>query len=236
MERIMVTDIASAYGRKQVLNGAALMAKAGECVGLVGANGCGKSTLLNILAGMRKADRGRILFDGQTAFDSGTSQTLLSKKQQKQLFILYTGYVPQDSQLIEELTVWDNLLLWYGNRKLLKAELGQQPLCQLGLKELKSMRVKKLSGGQKKRVSIGCALAGHPPILLLDEPGAALDLPGKAEVRRYLQSYKALGGTILIATHEESDLELCDRVYALKNGISREISPSLRGEALMQIL
>lgn len=236
MERMIVTGIASAYGRKQVLNGVDLTAKAGECVGLVGANGCGKSTLLNILAGMRKANRGRILFDGQPAYDSEVLQALLSKKQQKQLFIHYTGYVPQDSLLIEELTVRDNLLLWYGDKKLLEAELIQQPLCQLGLKELTSIRVKKLSGGQKKRVSIGCALAGHPPILLLDEPGAALDLPGKAEVRRYLQSYKALGGTIIIATHEESDLELCDRVYALKNGISREISPLLRGEALMQIL
>ena len=236
MERIIVTGIASAYGRKQVLNGVDLTAKAGECIGLVGANGCGKSTLLNILAGMRKADRGRILFDGQPAFDSDAPQMPASKKYQKQFFIHYTGYVPQDSLLIEELTVLDNLLLWYGDRKLLEAELIQQPLCQLGLKELASLRVKKLSGGQKKRVSIGCALAGHPPILLLDEPGAALDLPGKAEVRRYLQSYKALGGTIMIATHEESDLELCDRVYALKNGISREISPSLRGEALMQIL
>lgn len=233
MERIVVMDIASAYGRKQVLNGVELTAKAGECVGLVGANGCGKSTLLNILAGMRKANRGRILFDGQPAFDSGVS---VSKKQQKELFIRYTGYVPQDSQLIEELTVRDNLLLWYGDKKLLETELIQQPLCQLGLKELGSMRVKKLSGGQKKRVSIGCALAGHPPVLLLDEPGAALDLPGRTEVKRYLQSYKELGGTIIIATHEESDLELCDRVYALKNGISREISPLLRGEALMQML
>ena len=236
MERMIATGIASAYGRKQVLNGVELIAKAGECVGLVGANGCGKSTLLNILAGMRKADRGRIFFDGQPAFDSDTSQMATSKKQQKQLFIHYTGYVPQDSLLLEELTVRDNLLLWYGDKKLLEAELIQQPLCQLGLKELVSLRVKKLSGGQKKRVSIGCALAGHPPILLLDEPGAALDLPGRAEVKRYLQSYKGLGGTIIIATHEESDLELCDRVYALKNGISREISPALRGEALMQIL
>lgn len=236
MERIIVEGITSAYGRKQVLSSVNLSAKAGECVGLVGANGCGKSTLLNILAGMRGADGGRILFDGQPAFASGTLQIPLSKKQQKQLFIHYTGYVPQESQLIEELTVQDNLLLWYGNVKLLKAELEQQPLCQLGLKQLCRMRVKKLSGGQKKRVSIGCALAGHPPILLLDEPGAALDLPGRAEVKRYLQSYKQMGGIIIIATHEESDLELCDKLYALKNGISREISPSLRGDALMQIL
>lgn len=235
MERITVTGIVSAYGRKQILNGVDLSAAVGECVGLVGANGCGKSTLLNILAGMRKADGGRILFDGQPAFDS-TLQVSLSKEQQKQLFIHYTGYVPQESPLIEELTVRDNLLLWYGNAKLLKTELEQQPLCQLGLKQLCRMRVKKLSGGQKKRVSIGCALAGHPPILLLDEPGAALDLPGRAEVKRYLQSYKQMGGIIIIATHEESDLELCDKVYALKNGISREISPLLRGDALMQIL
>ena len=96
-----------------------------------------------------------------------------------------------------------------------------------------AMRAGKLSGGMKKRVSIGCALAGNPPVLILDEPDAALDLPGKADIRRYLGMYKQMGGTILLATHDEIDLELCDRVYALNRGRSKEIDRALRGEELL---
>ncbi len=98
------------------------------------------------------------------------------------------------------------------------------------------MSAGKLSGGMKKRVSIACALAGNPPVLVLDEPDAALDLPGKAEIRRYLGIYKQMGGTILIATHDEADLELCDRIFALKEGMSTELDRSLRGEALLRAI
>lgn len=222
MERIEASGIASAYGKRQVLRNVNISAKAGECVGLAGANGCGKSTLLNILSGMRKAYTGRLLFDGQPACE--------------QLFLRYTGYVPQDGHLIEELTVRDNLLLWYEDKKTLKAALEGPLLSRLGLAELAGSRVGRLSGGQKKRVSIGCALAGAPPVLLLDEPAAALDMPGRMEVRTYLQEFKKMGGTVLMATHEEGDLEICDKVYVLKDGVSREIPVSLRGRALMEVL
>lgn len=223
MERIRVTDIQSAYGKKQVLTGVSLAANPGECIGLVGANGCGKSTLLNILAGLRKADAGSIFFDEQP----------VSKKQQ---FIRYTGYVPQESNLIEEVTVWDNLLLAYGNSEVLKKQLEGGFLRFLGLREMCDLKAGKLSGGMKKRAGIGCAMASNPPILLMDEPGAALDLPGKGEVRRYLELYKSKGGTIIIATHEESELDLCDKIYALTGGKSKEIDRTLRGDALIEII
>lgn len=219
MERIRVEGIESAYGKHRVLKGVSFSAEAGEGVGFVGANGCGKSTLLSILAGLKKADGGQILFDGQKA--------------EERLFVRYTGYVPQESNLIPELTVWDNLLLWYDDKEQLKKELTEGILPAMGIEQMRGMRVSKLSGGMHKKVSIACALAGKPPILLLDEPGAALDLPGKAELRGYLAAYKAAGGTVLIATHEETDLELCDRVYALRDGTCHEIDKTFRGEELM---
>ena len=141
--------------------------------------------------------------------------------------------MPQEGFLINGLRVIDNLSLWYRDKEELRQSLAQGFLNELGVNQMCRTRVEKLSGGMKKRVSIGCALAGNPPILILDEPDAALDLIGKAEIRGYLARYKEQGGTILLATHEESDLELCDRVYALHNGKSREIDRTLRGEALM---
>ncbi|MDE5679619.1 MAG: ABC transporter ATP-binding protein, partial [Lachnospiraceae bacterium] len=191
---------------------------------------------LNILAGLRRADKGMIAFDGVAA-DCVVQGRQRPPKGSGQLFIHYTGYVPQESTLIPELSVRDNLLLWYGDREVLERELAEGFLYMLGLSELCSQKVGKLSGGMKKKVSIGCALAGHPPILLLDEPGAALDLPGKAKIREYLQRYKGMGGTVLLATHEETELDICDKLYALKEGRCREIDVSLRGAALLtQIL
>lgn len=220
MERLQAVNIASSYGRKKVLCDVSITADAGQCVGIVGTNGCGKSTLLNILAGLRKADKGDIYFDGNRA-------------QGKKLFISYAGYVPQESSLIPELSVMDNLRLWYQDAGMLRQSLEQGFLRELGVDQMCRMKVGKLSGGMKKRVSIGCALAGNPPILILDEPDAALDLPGKADIRKYLSIYKQMGGTVLLATHDEIDLDLCDRVFALNQGMSKEIDRSLRGEDLL---
>ncbi|MDE6915858.1 MAG: ATP-binding cassette domain-containing protein [Lachnospiraceae bacterium] len=214
-------NIASSYGKKKVLCAVNIAAGAGQCVGIVGTNGCGKSTLLNILAGLRKADSGEIYFDGVRA-------------QGRQPFIRYAGYVPQESSLIPELSVMDNLRLWYEDADALRQSLEQGFLRALGVDRMCRERAGKLSGGMKKRVSIGCALAGNPPILILDEPDAALDLPGKADIRGYLGMYKQMGGTVLLATHDEIDLELCDRVFALSGGVSKEIDRTLRGEALLR--
>lgn len=220
MERLRAVNIASSYGKKKVLCGVDIAADAGQCVGIVGINGCGKSTLLNILAGLRKAQSGEICFDGNRA-------------QGRQPFIRYVGYVPQESNLIPELSVMDNLRLWYQDKAMLQQSLEQGFLGALGVGQMCRIKAGKLSGGMKKRVSIGCALAGNPPILILDEPDAALDLPGKADIRKYLGMYRQMGGTILLATHDEIDLELCDRVFALSRGVGKEIDRTLRGEDLL---
>lgn len=223
MERIVADNITSSYGAKIVLIGVNIVAGAGQCIGIVGKNGCGKSTLLNILTGLRKADSGDIYFDGKKAQGNAA----------RELFMSYTGYVPQENNLIPELSVMDNLRLWYCDKNLLEQELTRGFLQDLGIDEMCQTKVGKLSGGMKKRVSIGCALAGHPPILILDEPDAALDLPGKADIRRYLDMYRRSGGTVIMATHDESGLALCDRVFVLTGGISREIDSSLRGDSLL---
>ena len=224
MERISSSNIVSSYGKKIVLNGVNISAQAGQCVGIVGANGCGKSTLLNILSGLRRPDKGDIFFDGQRAYN----------KKNNKIFTAYVGYVPQENNLIPELTVKDNLIIWYRNKDYLEHEVKNGFLQTFGIENMYNMKAGTLSGGMKKRVSIACALAGNPPILILDEPDAALDLPGKDDIRNYLVMYKQMGGTLLLATHEESDLDICDRIYTLCNGKCKEIDKSIRGKALIQ--
>ena len=197
-----------------------------QIIGIVGANGCGKSTLLQILAGLRLPDEGNIYLDGQQVKGSAGRSLLLR----------YTGYVPQESNLIPEISVGDNLFLWYRDKHKMKQELESGFLHIMGIDKMYGIKVEHLSGGMKKRVSIGCALADSPVILLLDEPNAALDLPGKEQLREYFLQYQKMGGTVILATHDESDLEICDKVYVLRQGCISEIDRTLRGKELVEKL
>ncbi len=227
---ITVTDITSSYGRKKILNGVSFEALRGDCVGIVGANGCGKSTLLSILAGTLKPKSGSVLYYGREAWkDNGSGRMRGSLEVIRKM----TGYVPQENPLIPELTVYDNLRLWYPDRKLLQQELEQGFLSLLGVGEFSEKQVSRLSGGMKKRVSIGIAMAGMPPVLLLDEPSAALDLVCKEDIRKYLQVYLERKGTVVITTHEESELDLCSKLYVMKDGRLKETDRELRGGALV---
>lgn len=226
---ITVADITSAYGRKKILRGVSFTAERGECVGIIGANGCGKSTLLSIMAGTLKPRSGQVLYYGRPAWsDAGAGRM----RGDKAIIRKMTGYVPQENPLILELSVYDNLRLWYPDKKQLRQELEQGFLGLLGISEFSSKQVNKLSGGMKKRVSIGIAMAGMPPVLLMDEPSAALDLICKEDIRRYLQVYLERKGTVVITTHEEGELSLCSKLYVMKNGQLEQVDNQLRGKAL----
>lgn len=222
---LVATNIHKCYHRREILRGVDLKAAPGECVGIIGGNGCGKTTLLSILAGALKADEGTICLDGQ---DLRRSPALWAKK---------VAYVPQENPLIEELTVMDNLLLWYGGRKkALKRDLESGPAAFLGLKPVIRQTAGKLSGGMKKRLSIACALSGHGSVLILDEPGAALDLECKAQIRRYVKAYRAGGGTVILTSHETGELSMCTSMWALKDGKLICVEGSLSEETLIRYL
>ena len=203
---ITLKNIAKSYGKKQVLKDINLTATGGSCIGILGSNGCGKSTLLSILAGTLAPNGGSFLCDDKDLF---ADQPLRSQ---------LVGYVPQGTPLLEELTAWDNLLLWY-DRDTLREELESGVLKLLGIDGFLKVPVCKMSGGMKKRLSIGCAVAGRPPILLLDEPTAALDLPCKESIAGDLRQYKAAGGLLLLTTHDVLELQLCDAWYIIKDGV-----------------
>ena len=209
--QIEIRQLQKKFKRKQVLRNVHLRAGEGSCIGILGANGSGKSTLLSVLAGVLPADGGQFLCDGV--------DLIKDPKQRARL----VGYVPQGTPLIEELSARDNLLLWY-DRQNLRAQLEDGVLKLLGIEEFFAVPVAKLSGGMKKRLSIGCAMASRPPILLLDEPTAALDLACKQKISSWLQQYKAQGGILLLTTHDAMELNLCDRWYILKNGVLEEFA------------
>ena len=201
-----IEGICKKYKNKVVLNEVSLSLDKGTSIAILGGNGSGKSTFLSILAGVQKADKGTIFLEGQD---------LLKNKKLRQKLV---GYVPQGNPLFEELTAWDNLRLWYDKSEL-KKELLDGTLSMLGIDTFINVPVYKMSGGMKKRLSIGCSVANKPQILLLDEPSAALDLICKENIYNYIQKMKKEGKRILLATHEIAEIELCDRCYILKDGV-----------------
>ncbi|MGN0165628.1 MAG: ABC transporter ATP-binding protein [Lachnospiraceae bacterium] len=217
-----VKDIYKSYGRKSVLKGISFSAEKGECIAIAGINGCGKSTLLSILSGTLKSDGGSFMVRG----------TDLLKEPGKRKGLI--GYVPQENPLIEELSVRDNLRLWYCDSHLdMEEELEKGILKMLGIDAFVNMSVSKLSGGMKKRVSIGCAVAYDPPVLILDEPSAALDLACKENIRLYLKEHLKRDGIIIITTHDEAELDLCNKLLVMKEGVLHEEDTSLRGAELL---
>ena len=204
--KIEINSIAKKYKKKQVLRDICLTAESGTCIGILGANGCGKSTLLSILARVQSCDRGSFLCDGVDLLKNANAH------------VQKVGYVPQGTPLIEELSAKDNLLLWY-DRKEMARQLQNGVLALLGIPEFLNVTVSKLSGGMKKRLSIGCAMASDPPILLLDEPTAALDLACKQSIAAYLRHYKETGGILLLTTHDVMELDLCDCWYIIRDGV-----------------
>lgn len=192
-----------------VLRDASFSAESGECVGIIGKNGCGKSTLLKILAGVSSRDGGEFLCDGKDLFA------------EKELRAAGVGYVPQEPPIIPELSARDNLRLWYDKDEM-RRSLEDGTLAALGINKFLSLTAGRLSGGMKKRLSIGCALAGSPTVLLFDEPGASLDLPGKKQITDDIVRFKNSGGIAVIVTHEPCELAVCDKIYLLREGVLDE--------------
>ena len=209
MAELELREIQKSYQRKKVLRGASLSVEAGTIAGLAGPNGGGKSTLLGILAGVLRPDRGQFLWRGTDLFTApGLRREVV-------------GYVPQGTPLFEELSALDNLRLWYSQEELSQS-LRSGVLHSLGVEDFLRTRVSRMSGGMKKRLSIGCALARRPELLLLDEPAAALDLPGKGDLLRVFRNLRDSGKTLLLASHDLQELEICDRLYLLRDGVLSE--------------
>lgn len=212
---VKVNNICFSYKNHTILNDVSFSVKEGTCVGIIGSNGCGKSTLLSIMAGSRKQKSGTI------EYPEGSK----------------VGYVPQDNPLLPDLSGYDNLLLWYkGTAKELKEELKTDLITMLGINNFLKKPVKSLSGGMKKRLSLAIALINKPTFLIMDEPSAALDLPCKQDMIGYLKEYLKTGGSVLITTHEEEEMDICSELYVIKKGEIINIDKNLRGSDLTAVL
>ena len=168
---------------------------------LFGPSGAGKTSVLNMIAGVLKPSRGRIVVEGAVLFDSEQGINLAPNRRR-------VGYVFQDARLFPHMSVEHNLLYGYG---LTPAEARyarpDHVTALLGLGPLLARRPSALSGGEQQRVAIGRALLASPKLLLMDEPLASLDAPRKEEILPYVERLRdEMRIPILYVTHSEAEV------------------------------
>lgn len=199
---IKVTDICKSYGKRKILDHVSFQAGCGEQIAIIGNNGCGKSTLMQILAGVSKPDSGQVAYFGHDAI------------RDRKLFTKYCGYVPQENPLMEELSVQDNISLWTG-----KSGKPEDKLIRMfELDSILKMPVEKLSGGMKRRVSIACAIAKWPPVILMDEPTSSLDIFYRGSIHKWMEEFRRMNGILVIATHDEEEMRTSSSCLMMKGG------------------
>ncbi|PYM19603.1 MAG: ABC transporter ATP-binding protein [Candidatus Rokuibacteriota bacterium] len=214
---LSVTDLHARYGRIPILNGIRLEVAAGEFVGVLGHNGMGKTTLLKALMGFVPAQRGRILFDGVDV----THEPPYARARRG------LGYVPQGREIFPGLSVRDNLRMGFvgrGTEERVDAILQMFPR----LIPLLDRRGGTLSGGEQQLLAIARCLAGHPKVILFDEPTEGIQpsiIEELVAVLRRLHRTEALT-IVLVEQNLEFIAELAQRVLLIQKGaILRELEP-----------
>ena len=190
---------------------------------LFGRSGSGKSTLVDIVAGLVRPQRGRIVIDGETLVD--TDKGVFVPRHRRRV-----GYVFQDSRLFPHLSVRQNLVYgrWFSRGKGGVAGDFGSIVELLGIGSLIERRPDSLSGGEKQRVAIGRALLAHPKMLLMDEPLASLDEQRRAEILPYIERLRDIGVPILYVSHSVAEVaRLATTVVILNAGKVAAVGPVL---------
>lgn len=197
-----------------VLNDINLHVSPGECIAIVGPSGSGKSTLLYILGLLRKPDQGTFSMNEQDVFD-------LDEENRRLLRLHEVGFVFQQAHLIPYLTVLEQLELIQEN----KDTDAKQLLVKLGLEHRLHHLPTTLSGGEKQRVAVARALINSPQLILADEPTASLDYENGRRVMELLsQQAHREGRSVVVITHDERMLDVCDRVLRVIDGTLTEVN------------
>lgn len=215
---IKITNLHKIFATEEVettaLNGIDLEIKDGEFVAIMGPSGCGKSTLLNILGLLDNPSEGSYQF-------YGTEVAQMSERQRAQLRKGNIGFVFQSFNLIDELTVYENVelpLLYLKTPAPERKEKVEAALTRMSMMHRRNHFPQQLSGGQQQRTAIARAVVANPKTILADEPTGNLDSRNGEEVMNLLRQLNEAGTTILMVTHSPYDAGFAHRIVNLFDG------------------
>ncbi len=220
---IRVEGVHKTYGQGALevhaLRGVDLVVPAGRLVALTGRSGAGKSTLLSLVAGLKRADRGRILVAGSDVTAAADAELVALRRD-------VVGVIYQDFSLLPLLTAEENVGIPMRITRTdpkVRDERVRELLDRVGLTGHSGQRPDEMSGGQQQRVAIARALANRPLVLLADEPTAQLDSETGVRIMELLgEVVREEGVTALVATHDPMIEEMADAVWHLEDGVVAE--------------
>ena len=205
MTAVAVGDLRKSYGGHEALRGISFEIGEGEVFSLLGPNGAGKTTTIEILEGYRERDGGHVSVLG---VDPAHASSAWRGR---------IGVVLQSSAMYETLTVRESLALFAGYYR--RPRPVDEVVSVVGLEEKRDSLVRRLSGGQRRRLDFGLALVGDPELIFLDEPTTGFDPAARRNAWQTIRSLRELGKTILLTTHYLDEAEqLSDRVAVLREG------------------
>ncbi len=212
------------------LNNVSIEIQEGEFVAIMGPSGCGKSTLLNLLGLLDNPSEGEYHF-------LGSEVSRFSERQRANLRKSNIGFVFQSFNLIDELTVFENVelpLLYLGISSSERKQRVSQVLEHMQIMHRRKHFPQQLSGGQQQRVAVARAVVAKPKVILADEPTGNLDSSHGSEVMNLLASLNQEGTTIIMVTHSPSDAEYASRIIQLFDGhVVKKDVEDIRTEVLV---
>jgi ABC-2 type transport system ATP-binding protein len=208
MAALHIADVKKRYKSLQALGGVTLTIEQGEFFGLLGPNGAGKTTLISIIAGLARADSGGVAIHG---FDVVRDYREARKR---------LGVVPQELVFDPFFTVRETLRMQSGYFGLKNNDAWiDEVMANLDLTDKADTNMRALSGGMKRRVLVAQALVHKPPVIVLDEPTAGVDVELRQTLWKFISRLNREGHTIVLTTHYLEEAQaLCNRIAMLKAG------------------
>ncbi|MFE3546208.1 ABC transporter ATP-binding protein [Nocardia sp. NPDC059177] len=208
---VQVSDLTVRRGKRTVLHGLSMAIPRGSITGLLGPSGCGKTTLMRSIVGTQLVQSGTITVLGEPAGSAGLRRRV--------------GYVTQAPSIYADISVRENVGYYaalYGRDR----DDVESALTAVGLAEYAGQLGDQLSGGQKTRASLACALVGKPELLVLDEPTVGLDPVLRVELWKQFRELAAAGTTLLVSSHVMDEAEHCDTLLLMREGaLLAQLSP-----------
>lgn len=208
MKMLEIKKISKEYGDMIAVNDIDLEVNKGEIFGILGPNGAGKSTLIGMICGLIKRTSGEIIYE--------------EKETKTRKFKENIGIVPQDFALYWDLTAEENIEFFcslYGFRGADLKRRVNKVLDFVGLTDVRKKRASEFSGGMKRRLNIGCAIAHSPKLIIMDEPTVGIDPQSRNHILKSVLKLRDEGATVIYTSHYMQEVDdICDRIAIVDKG------------------